>query len=834
MAIGRYALYLASASAALIAGTAQAQDAPAASAGQAEERVVHGDGAESGEIVVTARKRDEKLIDVPVTVSVLSTADIARYDSNDLVRLAEMTPTVVVAPYKIANGGLISIRGISTPPGSAGLEQTVSVAIDGYQTSDGRIASLGFFDIEQVETLKGPQALFFGKNSPAGVIAIRTAGGTDTLQMGVKANYEFVADQITTEAYISGPLGPDIRGRIAGKFRKAQGWLYNDTVPMANPFYTVALPAGAAQLPGSRHKRLGDDEVMGRATLEYRPDPSLSVVAKLFMLEGNDPGSASSVQNIGPCPSGNSRVNTVVDVGECRRDNHMVYADFSPTVAAGMPRAPRDGRAFGHSSASIGNLNVSKDLGKVNLTLNSGISTFHYNSFAGLDSSSFNQLAVVEDSTNKAFSIEARALTDFDGPINFMVGAYLQNTEIHFYNDVKTSDTGYVAATGRYDAYEPLKQVSGRSRSIFAQAIWNIFPNLELAGGGRYSWEQKHLNARNLYGTGVFATTNMVIPTSTDPTPGVLAYTFKDDNFSPEATLTWHPTRDTTLYAAYKTGFLSGGFGLQGGIRTTTTIADVDFNSTTVEGFEVGAKGEFFDRKLRVSSAAFFYDFKDLQVSTFNSTLIQYTLNNAGAVKQRGAEIEVQFDAAPGFQLRGALTYSRNRFEGYVGQCYVYPIPAAQAQTAAAPSGCSFVLNSAGGRVLSGGAPVLQQVYDGRAPARSPDWAGNLGFTYDHSFSDDVRLGISGDALYSSSYLAADTLSPISRQDAYVKFNANLQLQWGDHWTFSLTGRNLTNKYILLYAKDRTGGAATSLQIGEHHGVVSRGREIAAGISFKF
>ena len=99
-----------------------------------------------------------------MVVSVVTDDEIARSNATDLVKIAELTPTVIVGAYKSNGGGSLAIRGISSPANQACFEQAVSVAIDGVQTSDGRIAQLGFFDVDQVEILKGPQALFFGKN----------------------------------------------------------------------------------------------------------------------------------------------------------------------------------------------------------------------------------------------------------------------------------------------------------------------------------------------------------------------------------------------------------------------------------------------------------------------------------------------------------------------------------------------------------------------------------------------------------------------------------------------------------------------------------------------
>ena len=238
---------------------------------------------------------------------------------------------------------------------------------------------------------------------------------------------------------------------------------------------------------------------------------------------------------------------------------------------------------------------------------------------------------------------------------------------------------------------------------------------------------------------------------------------------------------------------------------------------------------------LRLQATAFAYDFTDLQVTTYDATAIRFQINNAGKVEQRGIELEADlvFDA---LQLRAAAAYVRNRFRDYTGQCYGFTIPVAVAATAAAPPNCSFLLNPDGSRFRTPtGGVVLQQVYDGRAPARSPDFSGNAGFDYTLPLGDTLEFIASGDAFYSSSYLASDALAPQTRQDAFFRFNASARIgDPGGRWQLALLGRNLTNKYYLLFAGDRTGGQSIPLVQGEQRGVVARGREIAIQGSFRF
>lgn len=804
---------------ALAQEAAPAPDAPAAA--ETED-------SGSGDIVVTARRKDERLMDVPVVVSALSAETISQYNSNSLTAIGELTPTVIVGAYRANGGGTIAIRGISSPANQTGFEQAVSVAIDGVQTSNGRIAQLGFFDIEQVEVLKGPQALFFGKNSPAGVISIRTAGPGNDFEAGVRGSYEFVADEATIDAFVSGPLTDRIGARLAIRYRNQDGFLRNTAGPLTNPFYNPATgaPAAAAAFPGASDRRPGEEEIIGRVTLAFEPTDNFKGTLRVFGAHSTDSGAGVATQNIGPCTGPNPRVSGIADpYGECVIDNRTTVGDLPSVVAETFRGTDSNGPQKGELNAIVSSLSLEWDFGSISVASLTGYNKMGYDTFSGLDQTTYSQLAQAENLDAKEFSQELRLSSQFDGPINFVVGAYYQNTSLSSYSDTMLSLGNYNAAAGRYTSFETLAKQKGNTYSAFGQLLWDITPELELAGGARWTRETKKFDKFNLYGIGAFNNAATVYPGS--DTPGHLKGDFEDENVSPEVTLNWRPDSNHTIFAAYRTGFKSGGFGLTNPLSTATRIGDVDFGSEKARGFELGARLIGLDGRLNMSAALFNYKFSDLQVNTYDPARISYTINNAGAVKQRGFELDANFRVTPELTIHGAVAYVRNRFNDFTGQCYSYTFPTGTTRaTAVPPPNCSFVNTTA---------LTLQQVYDGRAPARSPDWAGNAGAKLALPVSNDHEIRITGDAYYSGSYFAADTLAPPTEQKSFWRLNASITFaEVDDRWTVGLIGRNLTNKYYLLYAADRTGGAGVPGMIGEQRGVVSRGREVSLQASFRF
>ena len=833
VSVGAMASTLASAQGVQAPAPASPAPPPVAPAAVTQQPTTAAPTGEAGEpqtandIVITARRRDERLMDVPVVISALTAETVTRYQSNDLTAIGELTPTVIVGAYKANGGGSIAIRGISSPANQIGFEQAVSVALDGVQTSNGQVAQLGFFDVERVEVLKGPQALFFGKNNTAGVISVVSAVPTKTFTAGATASYEFVGDEVTTDAFASGPVSDTLGVRVAVRYRNLDGWLRNTATAEPNPFYRAATgaPASVGTVPGTTNPRPGDEDLIGRVTLAFAPTDKFNATLRVLGTHQTDAGPGVASQNIGPCTGPNPRVSGIADPSaECVINNRTTSGDVPQEIRSTIRDEGLGVNSGGRLNAVVSSLAAQLDLGQVSLASTTGFNDLRYKYFAGFDQTSYSQLAQFEGEKYREFSQELRLSSDFDSIFNFVLGGYYQHTTVTAHYDTKLSDGAYNAAANRYTSFETFAQQDGNTYSAFAQGIVKLLPTVELAGGARYTREEKDFAKHNVYGVGTFLTAAQVYPGSDEV--GYLKGRFRDSNVSPEATLTWTPDRNHTLFAAYRTGFKSGGFGLTNPLQTTTRIGDVDFGSEKAHGFEAGGRLIALGNRLNVSAAAFAYNFSNLQVNTYDPSRIAYTINNAGAVRQRGAELEFNLAATRGIALHGAVAYVHNRFRDFTGQCYSYAFPTGTTRaTAVPPPNCSFV---------NATALTLQQVYDRRAPARSPQLSGNAGFVGTVPFAD-YRVELTGDAYYSDSYYAADTLAPPTRQPDFWRFNAGVNIGPSDgRWSVGLLGKNLSNRYYLLYAADRTGGAGVPGSIGEQRGVVARGREITVRGSVKF
>lgn len=169
------------------------------------------------EITITARKRQESVLRAPVVIDVLTAQQVEDFRITDFYALAEVEPDLSIGTGFSTVGAIAMLRGFGNGLGAEFVDQSVLINIDGESMSQGQFYKTGLFDVGQIEVLKGPQSLFYGKGSSAGIIAIHSADPTDHWESKVSAGYEFVANETPVEAYISGPLTDQLLPRDRGR-----------------------------------------------------------------------------------------------------------------------------------------------------------------------------------------------------------------------------------------------------------------------------------------------------------------------------------------------------------------------------------------------------------------------------------------------------------------------------------------------------------------------------------------------------------------------------------------------------------------------------------------
>jgi iron complex outermembrane receptor protein len=760
------------------------------------------------EIVVSARKREESLQDAPVVVSALSKAQLERYNAGDMTKIAEMTPQLFVSRGSNGNGGTINLRGIGSSATTSGFDQAVAINVDGIQYSRANVLHQGYFDVGQVEVLKGPQSLFFGKSSSAGVISLTTANPGPDREAVLKLGNEFEASERFIEGVLSGPLSDSFGARLAARYSSTGHYIDNLATATTDP-------ADGSTVPAPEHDWPQEEQSMARLTLSYLGDGPFNASLKLFWVDMENVGQTQSAE-LALCEATGS--STVSPGQECRGDWRVAQNPVSPQVAATESHWNyRGGEMYAYYRSYSAVLNAGYEFDAFSLTSVTGYYEFDNEYLGDYDYSATPATFATENPAESAMSQELRLLTSFDGALNAMIGGYYQHKQFDFKPQiVRIVPVPADPATGRYTTWDKVSETTGDAWSVFGQLIWQATDTLEVNAGARYSDEVKDS----------FSVHNYVHPVAgtalgLKPAGERLEARTHDTNISPELTVSWNPGT-FLLYGAYKKGFKSGGYSNSAILARVTTADDATFAPETVSGFELGYKSRLFDDSLQVNVAAYNYEFKDLQVNFFDSANINFITQNAASATTRGVELDfVWLTPIDGLDIHGAASYNRARYGDFISFCY-----GGQSQE----DGCNLRDDQ--------GRPV--QDLGGSVRPIAPEYTFNLGLFYERPLFGTLMVSFSADASYVDRYL----LSSLGRQfyqDAYLRPDASIGVGRADgRWKLSLVGRNLTNEYIAYDSGDSplsgagTGQPEASTLPADQLAIVGRPREIAVQFSLHF
>src|SRR5690606_29596231 len=231
------------------------------------------------EIIVTARKREESLQDAPLNVSAISQDRIQKFDVTSLERIATTTPQFFVGRSSNGSGAQMTLRGIGSSSTSIGIEQSVAVIMDGVYYGQGRVLNEGMFDLGQIEVLKGPQSLFFGKNATAGVISLTTAKPGDEFEAIGRVGYEVESEQMRYEGILSGPLTETVGARLAVRYSDMEGGYFSNKSKV-QPYDSFDVATGQVNSfisPADNDDAPGEEELLARLTVTADPTDQLSM-----------------------------------------------------------------------------------------------------------------------------------------------------------------------------------------------------------------------------------------------------------------------------------------------------------------------------------------------------------------------------------------------------------------------------------------------------------------------------------------------------------------------------------------------------------------------------
>lgn len=777
------------------------------------------------EIIVTARRRQERLLNVPVNVTALTGGTLRNLQVTQLSQLPSLVPGLVIGHGVLSEGAFLTIHGIGITTLDPGVDSSVAFVIDGLPLEQGLAFESSLFDLSQIQVLKGPQALFYGKSSPGGVISISTADPTDRHELIATGAYNFGSRGPRTELILSGPVTDTLKLRLASMFSADEGYFHNEATP--------ALATGALGPFSSRAPNARDWIVRGTAVWT----PTSQFTARLKVNFVGDYATDPEAAEITSCPNGRAPVQVAPGVtyppflagAGCNGVSDTLHlVNMNPADFPGG--LPNGGEGYLSTDQRFVTLELNDQLSPaLNFVSVTGfyhlVSTSLFNDFG--TSSAAPVLATPNYFRRQDITEEIRLNSDFSAPVNFTAGAFFQKASLA----QATNFIGNVAVKLPAELYFPKLTVPIEAHSLFAQLRWKIVPQLELAGGLRWSVENRSESAINI-----------LAPTTAPIT--VIDPTIHSSVTSPEVTLTYKPTDNVTAYAAWKKGYLSGSYGVAAPTLVPNTAGpgftlSNGFGDEFAKGWETGIKTRLLDGHLALNLTGYDYRYTGLQVGVvpaYTTEAVATVTVNAGAARTYG----VDFDAAyqpPSFE---ALTL--NASVGWDNAVYttLTNVPCWGGQTIA--QGCTLDLSPLTGLYRA-------QNLSGTQMVRAPRWQTTFGFQYNVDLGADYTLTFTNNNQYSARYptfLAVDRPNNDNFQGGYAKIDLSAQLTTpGDRWEFSVIGDDINNKItasvcsngpfgIEVFPGEITGG--TAVGPGGIDGVscfVDPGRETWIRVTFK-
>ncbi|MEM8636586.1 MAG: TonB-dependent receptor [Pseudomonadota bacterium] len=586
-----------------------------------------------GTVTVTAQRREQSLIDVPISVKAFTADEIVANDITELSDYVRLTPNIAIDEGGQPGRGNLTIRGIGELGGD---QETFGIYLDGFEliNTEGRI-----YDLERIEILRGPQGTTFGRNVIAGAINLTSKVPTQDKQdayIAVEAgNYGFR----DVEAASSFALGETTAARIAGFYSSEDGNLTN------------LVEDG----PGGN-----DKELFGaRLTLASDISSDMSVKA-LLSYESIERGLFDSVQDGIPIGNVPTLIN-IIDAGLGQLPSGSIPAgpdSFFPeqndTVAIDSPTFEE-----GEVIQLLGTIDY--DLGFASVVAIGGYASVDRTNAFDLDQSEFNLAFSNQSFDFSRYSGELRLQSDRNDLINWTIGGiFTRDESSQDFRQFSGEDMEAVTFLPAVVTGAPidlsllpnntllfggLSNTEASTYAAFAEAEYSVADRVNLIAGLRLT--------RNEIEASIADGVDLI-----DAPGGLLAITEIDDAIDDVSSddVTWRisavyeATDNTNIYGTVSTGFRAGGLQLNNTERS-------DFDSETIINYEIGAKSFLFDRRASINVAAFFMEWDDIQILTINRTNNQSFTDNASKAEAVG--IEVDFTVLPfdGLSLSGGIGY---------------------------------------------------------------------------------------------------------------------------------------------------------------------------------
>jgi iron complex outermembrane recepter protein len=574
------------------------------------------DEGERSEIIVTALRREQRLQDVPTSVTALTGEDLARQQKTDLRELLRQAPGVGVDSLFGPLNVRVSIRGIGgSTTGDTG---QIGIYNDEIVMTSSRLTNFPAFDLERVEVLRGPQGTLWGRNTTGGAIntVTRKASVADDVTGYAQASYGRF-DQVQIQAGVSVPIIDDkLAIRVAG-FHDGRGdWInniFNDS------------------------KIGGYSDTAGRLSVQFKPTERVEIDA---WIRGRDAeGSSIVYYNVASDPSGIDGYGTVAL-------NDIFKVNF-------------DTRPFYSTTHYGGGARIKVDLGSVDLITLTGYDDIKYSYGFDDDAGPSPVLKSRVPGDAQQFSQEVRLQSNTDSAFKWILGGYYLNLKEHVPIVAIGVQGGLFGTFGLvFDGTSKTENYAG-----FASGSYDLSDNWSILAGIRYSKDKVANTTQTLSFDPNFNADPLDPSTSTSP---ITASSIDNDRISSDAvtgdiTLQYRPSREVNLFAKFARGYYGAGLNLN--VDPSLRL----IRPEKLNAFEVGAKLALLDNRLNLNLGAFYYDYNDIRVSTItiigNNTAVSAT-QNAGKARPWGFDMDASLRATDFLTLRAGFSYTRSRYSG--------------------------------------------------------------------------------------------------------------------------------------------------------------------------
>jgi iron complex outermembrane receptor protein len=654
------------------------------------------------EIVVTAQKRSERLQDVPIAITAVTSAKL---DHSGVVTTVDLPTLVPGFVAQERTGSFVPfLRGVGSLDPNPENESIVSTYIDGVYIVNLYAGLMALNNVDRIEVLKGPQGTLFGRNSVGGVINIVTKTPSSAPHGDLQVGYG-AYDTFTAKAYLTGPLAPNLSADFALAYQnQGKGW-------------------GTDIANGSK---VGYLDYLGLRSKVYLDLPRTQVTLAL------DYGTtdADSSVDFSPYTSGQILPFHGGPFTGGFYDDNNIYPAFMHTRQEGV------------------SLKVRQDLGFARLT---SLSSYRYTT-SNRATNQLNGLAGTEHTSSNDYTQELQLSADDQSKVKWIVGVFYLNHSIDPTDHATFSAPPVSPVTDRDYGYTT-QSVAG-----YAQATVPLGFSTNVTGGIRYNSDDQGFFRKDYHdGTLLVAFPSAAFPSTSK--------TF--NQWTWRAAVDHKFTDDIMAYVSYNRGYKAGVWNALLATPNTT-------NPEILDAYELGLKSEFWEHRLRVDAATFYYDYQNIQ---YNVILPQgiFLLQNAASAKISGLDLDTSLLPAPHLQFTaGAEFLWRRNYSSF-------------------PTGVVFIPSGSvvNGHTVSCGTPncLFSGSFEGNVILLAPAFSGNIGVDYTIPMqTGDVNLNIT------ASYISKiyRTIDDRLTEPGYPLLNASVRWTPGNKGvTITAWGKNL-------------------------------------------